>query len=426
MSKIIFNYKRTETSISCKKQEKIKDICKRYLSENNLDENKIFFLYNGNIVNEELTFQQLINSSDNDLNSIKLIVLDKDTKDYIKLNVNKNNVKYKRNPNLKYVLDITNTNEKYGMNDIFEVFISQKDNQEYIVSPNINYNLDIFLLMKNKKILSLERHKNRISTIRYFINDKDNNEYLISADKNKIVIIWEINNDYKIKYEIETSYDKYIYSCLMIFPHDNDEDYFITSTDSTNDNRNESSSKLYSLNNGTFIRYINNSYKNKIWYLLSWKDKINNKYYIIQLSFKKVIINNLFDDDDFTELVNVPEHNHYSGLIFNKDNKDYLCCSSQNGFIKIWDLNNKKILKIINCYKSQLLHIIEWNNKYLIVADSMARSFKIIDLDIGKVISNFETKHQTNIICVKKINQFIYGDLLLTAGYDKTIKLWSM
>ena len=93
---------------------------------------------------------------------------------------------------------------------MFEVFICYKDNKEYIISPNINnYNLDIFNLLDNKKILSLQGHKNRISTIRYFINNNNYNninEYLISGDYH-IVIIWDITNNYKIKYQIDTKYN---------------------------------------------------------------------------------------------------------------------------------------------------------------------------------------------------------------------------
>lgn len=58
-----------------------------------------------------------------------------------------------------------------------------------MVSPNINHNLDIFLLIENEKVLSLKGHEKRISTVRYFINKNNNNEYLISADQSKLVIL---------------------------------------------------------------------------------------------------------------------------------------------------------------------------------------------------------------------------------------------
>ena len=115
---------------------------------------------------------------------------------------------------------------------MFEVFICYKDNKEYIISPNSNnYNLDILNLLDNKKILSLKGHKNDIRAIRYFIN-KNNyniNEYLISGDDNKIIIIWNITNNYDIKYLIDTKYGDDIYSFLLIFPYNNNDNYIITS-----------------------------------------------------------------------------------------------------------------------------------------------------------------------------------------------------
>ena len=75
---------------------------------------------------------------------------------------------------LKYKYNIINTNDIWGANDLFEIFISYKDNLEYIVSPNFyNYNLDILALLYNHLIKSLKGHQNQITTIRYFINNKN-------------------------------------------------------------------------------------------------------------------------------------------------------------------------------------------------------------------------------------------------------------
>ena len=102
------------------------------------------------------------------------------------------------NQNLKYKLDITYSNISVGLNDIFEIFISYIDNQEYLISPNrYTFNLDISTLLDNKIILSLKGHKNHIRIIRYFINKNNYNEYLISGDNDKIVIIWDITENIK-------------------------------------------------------------------------------------------------------------------------------------------------------------------------------------------------------------------------------------
>ena len=202
------------------------------------------------------------------------------------------------------------------MNDIFEIFISYIDNKEYLISPNRNNDLDIFTLLNKTKISSLKGHNNDIRTIRYFINKNSYNfnEYLISADNSKIVIIWDITDNYNIKYKIETKYENEIYSCLLIFPHNTDDNFIITSTINRSNDNDKSSTKIYSLNNGEFIKYINNTNSKFIYYLLSWYNKKNNKYYIIQFCFQGIIINNLIENEIYSELKqDKDEESHFSG-----------------------------------------------------------------------------------------------------------------
>jgi len=390
----------------------IKDI-NEIINDNNIN-NKF-----KNILN---IYYQMYNKNNNKIN--KQII-----NDNINYQMNNNKIKYKyeKDPNnLKYKCDITNTNYSGGCNDIFEVFISFKDNKEYIISPNKdNYNLDIFRLLDNQKIKSLNGHKNNILIVRYFINNKDYNEYLISADNKNIVIIWDITNNYNIKYQINTNYNKYIFNCLLVFPHNNNDNYIITSTSNISKDNDKSATKIYSLNNGNFIKYINNTNNNKIWYLLSWYNTNNNKYYIIQLANEKIIINSLLEDELYSELMHQPEGDHYSGFIYNKENNNYLCSSSTNGYINIWDLYYKNIFKVINTNNCFLMQIIQWNNKYIIVADRDNKCFKIINLENG-IIKDIEKQHTDLVKCIKKIYYPKYGESLLSAARDKTIKLWSV
>ena len=153
-------------------------------------------------------------------------------------------------------------------------------------------------------------------------------------------------------------------------------------------------------------------------------NKKNNKYYIIQFSNRKIIINNLIEEELYSELKKEPEADHFSGFIYNKNDNNYLCSSSRNGYINIWDLYNKKIFKVINTNKCGLFNIIEWNNKYIIVADYDNKSFKIIDLEENKVICDIKGQHTDRLVCIKKIYHPIYGESLLSAANDNTIKLW--
>ena len=406
-----------------KLNNKIKEQENKESNNNKIIENKfsnINAIINNKINDSIKLIENKINEKmkDEEINNIKNVIHDLEYK-------NKINYEFISCPkNLKYKLDITSTNTSFGWNDIFEIFISYKDNKEYLVSPNSNnFNLDIFSLINNQKIESLKGHNNHIRTIRYFINNKNKNEYLISGDDDKTVIIWDITDNFNIKYKIETNYGHDIYSCLLIFPHNSNNNFIITSSFNDSGKDDDSATKIYSLNNGEFIKYINNTNNNAIYYLLSWYNKINNKYYIIQFSFMKIIINNLLEDELYSELSHEPEESHFGGFIYYKDNNDYLCSSSYNGYINIWDLYNKNIFKVINTNGCKLAHIIEWNKKYIIVADYNNKSFKIIDME-NDSISNINPEHKGELKCVKKINHPIYGESLLSAGDDKTIKIW--
>ena len=116
---------------------------------------------------------------------------------------------------------------------------------------------------------------------------------------------------------------------------------------------------------------------------------------------------------------------HFSGFIYYKDNNDYLCSSCTNGYINIWDLYNKTIFKVIYTNGCSLFHIIEWNKKYIIVADFNNKTFKIIDIE-NNSIYDIKNEHKNLLYCIKKIYHPIYGESLLSTGDDKVIKLWTI
>ena len=330
--------------------------------------------------------------------------------------IKKHIILFKNNPNIKYKFDITQVETSIGL-EIFEVFTSYIDNNLYLASQDFKlFNINIISLINNKKILFLKGHQTSISTIRYFNNNKNNSEYLISADKNKKVIIWEINKNYNIKYQINTKFKGRIYSCLLIFPHNINDNLIIVSSSGPDTPR------IYNFDNGKMIKGINN--KSSIYCLLSWYNSKKNEYYIIQISYAAIRISNL-KDKEYAVLSQKPEDIHYSGFIFNKDDNDYLCCSSNNGYINIWDLYNKKIFKTIIINKSRLMKIIQWNKKYFIVSDLENKSIKIIDYEQNKVISDIKMNN-CKVQDFRKIFHPVYRESLLISTSDNKIKLWCL
>ena len=66
------------------------------------------------------------------------------------------------------------------------------------------------------------------------------------------------------------------------------------------------------------INCIYKSNKIKIIYLLSWYNKKNSQYYIIQFGNESIVINSLFRDELYSKFIQKPEGLHYSGFIYKK------------------------------------------------------------------------------------------------------------
>ena len=412
-----------------------KNKIKNYQTLQNIKE---FENYNNIVLND---INKIINDEeDNTANKLNFMI-DINNKINIKANedlfvkyMNKINYRFKKNPNFKYDSEIVRDNDCSGIYDIFEVYNLYKDDNQYIASPNrITKYIDIYSVIDNQKILSLKGHLKNITAIKYFFNAKNFNEYLISADTNKKVIIWDINKNYIIKFKINTHYGSKIYSCLLVFPHNN-EDMIITSTQNEEKRKKlkfVSATKAYSLNNGNFIKYIDNkSYCFKIFYLLSWYNKNNNNYYIIQFSTNDIFINNLSNDEDYYSFhkgsyIYQPHPDNYcfSGFIYNIDNNDFLFFISKFS-LKIFDLYNKNIINSIEIKHSTIININPWNDNYLIIIAK--DSFQIIDFINYKTISIFYFGNLVNIKSIKRINHPVYGESILSCGDNKSITLWKI
>ena len=90
MSKVIFLFNRFEIIIQCNKNEKMKEIFKRFALKANLEINKIYFLYNGDKINEELKYNKVVNREDNERDTMSILVYETN-KTIFKYNITKLN-----------------------------------------------------------------------------------------------------------------------------------------------------------------------------------------------------------------------------------------------------------------------------------------------------------------------------------------------
>jgi len=77
MSQVEFKYNGLSLVIQCNENEKLKNICQHFCKKAQIDKNEIFFSYNGKAgseFNEELTFNQMVNSTDKNENKMTILV----------------------------------------------------------------------------------------------------------------------------------------------------------------------------------------------------------------------------------------------------------------------------------------------------------------------------------------------------------------
>lgn len=135
-------------------------------------------------------------------------------------NNKKNNI-FIKNPNLKYKMDIITSLKSQGKG-VFEIFISHKDNKEYMAYPT-KTGVIIVDLLERKNIRALNFMN--VHDIKYHINQNNFKEYLMLVIYNGIKLL-DINNNYNIiniEGEKWNKFSRY----TMFFPENTNNEYLI-------------------------------------------------------------------------------------------------------------------------------------------------------------------------------------------------------
>ena len=77
---VLFILDGVNLSIQCTTEDKMKDICKNYSNKINKKMNSLFFLYEGNKVNFDLSFREQANFTDRNNHQMKILVNECDEK----------------------------------------------------------------------------------------------------------------------------------------------------------------------------------------------------------------------------------------------------------------------------------------------------------------------------------------------------------
>ena len=344
------------------------------------------------------------------------------TKDNISLN-NKIELLEDQNKNKQKCIEFRKDLISSTNSGTFAVFNSKKDNKTYLATGNkITYEIDLYFFDLNNMLLSksLKGHNQKILLIDYYYNNKNQNEYLCSVDKNCILIVWNLNFDTSVI--INTGYcNAKVYKSLILFNIYN-MDYVITGSTNEND-----FTKVFYLHNGQLIKNVSFTNENITYFLIQWF--YNNNNYIIELCENKFCTYDLLRDEIY--FITEPKKSSFytNGFIYNRK---FLCTCPLTEFIEIWDLVNKNLSKNIKIEGHSLSDVIQFDQQYLICADSLGNFLILVDYLNNRIVEIVDAKHEKKndtikgrVASIKKFESKILGDYLLTTGTDNYIKLWN-
>ena len=378
---------------------------------------------------------------------------------------NKNNndsdkILFNNQPNFQFKQNIVSDfNYSYWICETFDIYYPSKNDkiEPYLVyAPQIKKEIEIIKISNQKLIKTLIEPSNFIEKVNIFYNEKNNNNYLLATDWDYIVYVWNLDDNYKFMFKINTFYTNYIYSFLIYFKLD----YIISS--SFGNANNFDYIKIFSLKDGSLLKNINNSDLNNTLVCLIW-EKEENDIYIVACCYEKIEIYNILNGDLYANLETEQKDScgdyYYSGFISN--NNKYLFTTSSEGFINIWNLYEKNLVKSVK-FNSSFYKMIPWSiyvdyskdkedsklyenlNNYMLVCDKLNNGIKVINFIFRKELENINDKNNPNsemfykheiisfyeniekspIKNVKKFKHPIYGESLLTSNEDTNINLW--
>jgi len=381
MSNVEFMFRGILTSIQCKNDDLMQKICEKYTKKLSLDINTLFFIYNGNKINLQLKYSDIINQTDKARNCMSILVNSFNSN-------NENNEDIIRS--IYPICPICKENARIQIQDykinIFGCKNGHKINNLLIDEYKNSQKIDIIQIRCD--VCKLNNKSNTFNNEIYICNlCKANLCPICKAkhDKKHNIINYELKNfTCKIHNELYYSYCKNCNENLCILCEKNHNNHETISYGKIIPNENELRNKLNEINNIITI------FNNDIFEIINKLNKVINS---IQFIYN---INN-----DFFKNFNVKKVNFQILQNINEINKNL----NINDIIKINEDNSiiTKLEKIFNIYNKikDKNQIIESNINYF--KDSLI----IKDKNDSKMIKNWIDS-----------NRDIYFQLLYRATRD--------
>ena len=335
--------------------------------------------------------------------------------------INKNQIIFEsKSPiNLKIHRTITHSSYlKYSIDNTFTVFTSLNNELLLVYGTKIK-SLECFDLVKNKfhKAI-LNAHNGEIITIRHYCPKYLRQDLLLTGSNDDYAVkIWDVKT-WTCIFNINKIYQKgNMFSICIFFDEYQKESFVFTSSDSDY-------IKMWEMN-GSFVKNINKTNINGNYFIDTYYDKKEYKYYLISGEMRSVksydinvgqLFRNYSDNNSFCE--------HVSAFIFSQGGIEKLVESEFYGTIRIWNFHTGNIIQKIDiCRRTPLVSLCLWNENYLLVS-CVDNTIKLVDFKNYALIKSF-TGHNNEVCTIKKFIHPTFGECLLSQGLvNEQIKMW--
>ena len=316
---------------------------------------------------------------------------------------------------LVYIEDITNQSQKaYCIDNSFCSFISIKG-EHLVWFSTAQFKIEIFDLSAKKIVKTLTGHTGQVFILRHFLNKVENSDYVLSSSYDKSVKVYSSAKDYQCILSIpncHTSY--YIYSALIF----NDLLYdkkLVILTAVPNEKV-----KVWDMT-GKLVKEIGST-SDYSYYINVWHDTTKNKYYLINGNSIDIKMYDYKTNELYRSFKGDPQVWHMTADVVMWDGVPHLVEADGYGALRVWNVNDGKIVKQHSKSGINIRGIILWNQQYAF-AGSSDKSIILYDIKNGTLIKSL-TGHENCLCSLEKIVHPVYGEVLISAAIDGKIKIW--
>ena len=338
--------------------------------------------------------------------------------------INYQDMKYEETPivedekiKFEFKKDITSNAPTYcSATQMFCAFKSLKGDSlsAWVTKDNT---IELYDLEKDALIKSVkDAHIKDIHSCRHFVDIKNNKDLLITCSYDKSIKVWDIENLEKPLIDIQNAHSNgFIFTSCILSHEKIPENYIISGADDEN-------IKIFDFNG----KFLDKSVKvsDYVNLLDVYYYKREKKFCIINANSHDIRIYNFDDLKIYKTYIEKNSSSHAHVIVYEdeKEDKVLLIDSDMKGFIHIWDFDTEECLKTI-FLQTIINGICFWNEQY-IACTGRDKKIKIVDIKEAKIV-RLITGHEKETISVQKVNIPKYGDCLVTHGKDGFLKVWS-